>query len=324
MQLRELSKPITAKVLNESLAKKFGYKLNLEQFNDVQLEDVRNKLRTEMSQFEVNESFDNLHSNPKYQRTRALLDVINQEIMEREESKCDTCHKDPCVCEEESVEKKPMKKKINKVEEGYVNKTFRTRASSYSVPSSWINDALRRVELGETDRAELKAELTTRYDLKESVASWILLEGEEDKAENIMASKDMVERVTGWLEDVAEMKTEQLLELIDSIRETQGSEVAQQYNDAVKPALEAIYSAIETSRQGLQKGLALISGGEVDTMGAPAPAMGSEEPPMGAEEPGSDLGEPAPAEGTAGREKRESVDYSRRLGMLLASQSKKK
>ena len=43
MQLRELSKPITAKRLNESLAQKFGYKLNLEQFSDVQLEDARNK-----------------------------------------------------------------------------------------------------------------------------------------------------------------------------------------------------------------------------------------------------------------------------------------
>ena len=72
MQIRDLSQPMTSKVLNESMAKAFGYKLNLEQFSDVQLEDVRNKLRTEMSQFEVNESFDALHENPKYQKTRAL------------------------------------------------------------------------------------------------------------------------------------------------------------------------------------------------------------------------------------------------------------
>ena len=34
MQIRELSKPVTAKRLNESLAKQFGYKLNLEQFTN--------------------------------------------------------------------------------------------------------------------------------------------------------------------------------------------------------------------------------------------------------------------------------------------------
>ena len=56
MQVKDFSKPITSKALNESLAKKFGYKINLEQFSDIQLEDVRNKLRTEISQFECNES----------------------------------------------------------------------------------------------------------------------------------------------------------------------------------------------------------------------------------------------------------------------------
>jgi len=46
-------------------------------------------------------------------------------------------------------------------------------------------------------------------------------------------------------------------------------------------------------------------------------------PAMGAGEEGAEMG--GAPEGTVGREKRESVDYSRRLGMILASnQSKKK
>jgi len=152
------------------------------------------------------------------------------------------------------------------------------------------------------------------------------LEGEEDKAEVIMATKDMVDRVTGWLEDVAAMKAEQLLELTDSIREAMGSDVAQQYTDAVKPALEAIYSALETSRQGISGALALVSGGEAPKMGASAPAMGAPEEAM-ASEPAPEAGMPgeeamgAPVD--AGRMKRESIDYSRKLGIML-SQSKKK
>jgi hypothetical protein len=322
MQIRELSKPVTSKRLNENLASQFGYKLKLEHFSDVQLEDVRNKLRTEMSQFEVNESFDNLHSNPKYQKTRALLDVINKEIMEREEGKCEECHKDPCECDEvdESVqsEKAELRKKVQA-------ESIRQKAQQYKVPASWINNAINRISLGESDEAELSAELTLRYDLAESTANYIvyLAEGEEDKAKVIMATKDMVDRITGWLEDTAAMKAEQLLELQDSIRETLGSDVAQQYGDAVKPALEAIYTALETSRQGLQGALALVSGGEAPTMGAPAPdAMGAPagmpgEEAMGAPE---EMTPPAPEED---RMKRESVDYSRKLGMLLA-QSKKK
>ena len=326
MQIREFSKPVTSKQLNENVAKQFGYKLKLEQFSDVQLEDVRNKLRTEMSQFELSENFDSLPQNGKYQKTRALLDVINQEIMERE-SKPDFADLDDDGDEEEPMKKaaKEMNKE-EKTDESYVNQTFRKRAMAHSVPTSWINNALSRVELGESDRSELKAELKIRYDLTEAKASWILLEGEEDKAEIIMATKDMVDRITGWLEDVAAMKAEQLLELTDSIREALGSDVAQQYTDAVKPALEAIYTALETSRQGLSGALAVVSGGEAPMMGG-APTGGAmpgasapEAAPMGAPEPGAELG--APAGGEAGREKRESVEYSRHLSILLNSKKK--
>jgi hypothetical protein len=329
MQLRELSKPITASTLNESLAKQFGFKINLEQFSDVQLEDARNKLRTKISQFEVNEGYDTLHGSQDYQKSRLFLDTINQEIMERDEGKCSECHKNPCVCEEEehehnkAQEKKELRKKVQA-------ESIKQRARQYSVPTSWINSAIRRIELEESDDEELAAELTTRFDLSENVANHIvyIAEGEEDKAKVIMATKDMVDRVTGWLEDTAAMKAEQLLELADSIRETLGSDVAQQYTDQVKPALEAVYTALETSRQGLQGALALVSGGEAPSMGAPAGAMGApEEAGMPGEAPGGALpGEETPTgapEGAIGREKRESIDYSRKLGMMLA-QSKKK
>jgi hypothetical protein len=330
MHIRELSKPVTAKHLNESLAKQFGYKLNLEQFTNVQLEDARNKLRTKLSQLELGESYGNINENPAYHKARVMLDCINTEIMEREEGKCDDCHKDPCECVEESFDEKAeqkaeMRKKLKADK-------LKEKAMEHSVPESWINNAIKRIELDESDEEEFVAELTTRYDLSENTANYIayLAEGEEDKAEVIMATKDMVDRVTGWLEDVAAMKAEQLLELTDSIREALGSDVAQQYTDAVKPALEAIYSTIETSRQGLQGALAMVSGGEAPTMGAPAGApMGAPGEEMGAPAPGGalpgeeDTGMAPPAAGAVGREKRESIDYSRKLGILLASSKKK-
>ena len=330
MQIRELSKPITAEMLNESLAKKFGYKLNLEQFSDVQLEDARNKLRTKLSQFEVSESFDSVNESPDYQKTRIMLDCINQEIMERDDGKCSDCHKDPCVCEEE--EEAPVAKKIKKESKDIYLNAIRQKARAASVPQSWIESAINRINLGETDQEELASELTTRYDLSESTAEYIvyLAEGEEDKASIIMSTKDMVDKITGWLEDTAQLKAEHLLELMDSIRENLGSDVAAKYEQSVKPALESIYTALETSRQGLQGALAIVSGGEAPMMGAGMP--GSEELPpvpdqgeIGMEEPADAVPElPAPeGEETAGREKRESIDYSRRLGILLAASKKK-
>lgn len=321
MHIREFSKPVTSKQLNESLAKTFGYKINLEQFTDVQLEDARNKLRTKISQFELSESFDSMLESPEYQKTRMFLDTINQELLERVKADEDDMDSEDDNKDDKEDEDEDMK---DKTDESYVTQTVRSRAQKLSVPESWINSTLAKIRVGEDDREELKAELQTRYDLNESQASWLLLEGEEDKAEIIMATKDMVDRITGWLEDVAAMKAEQLLELMDSIREQQGSDVAQQYQDAVKPALEAIYTALETSRTGLSSGLAVVSGGEAPTMGGGAPTMGGGAPMGGATPPvgGEEMGLEEPVGGEAGREQRESVNYSRRLGMLLNSKKK--
>jgi hypothetical protein len=330
MQINDLNQPMTSLRLNESLSKNFGYKLKLENFSDAQLEDARNKLRTKVSQYEMNESYNTVVENTDYQKTRMFLDVVNQEIFER------------ANCEEVDVETTPKKKKQKN--EGYAQRTLRQRAQKLSVPESWINSAIRRITLGESNRRELTAELKVRYDLNESQASWILLENEETKAEVIMATRDIVDRITGWLEDIAAMRSEQFLELLDEIKQIAGSEVSQRYSDAVRPALENIYNALEQSRQGLTTGLAIISGDEPETLGAPTPG-GPEKPntsispsappaPGGAPMPAPG-GAPMPAPGgapmpepegepvpDAGRLKRESVEYSRKLGMMLSSKKK--
>lgn len=313
MQIQDLSQPVTSQKLNESVAKKFGYKLKLEQFSDVQLEDVRNKLRTELSQMELSESYDGILESQQYQRTRALLDVINQEIFEREAA----------AAEGILETSKPISDKA-------LYAAIQHRAERMSVPESWIKNAIKRMKLGESDREELSAELALRYDLNESQASWVLLEGEEQKAENILSTKDMVAKITNWIEDTAAMKADQLLELLDSIRAEQGSAVAQQYSEVVKGALESLYNALVSSREGLSQGLAIVSGENTETMGAAGPEampgtgadMGASLPtpePIGAEEAPELGAEPA---GEAGRMKRESVEYNRKLTSMLSSKKK--
>ena len=100
MNIREINKPVTAKSLNESLAKKFGKRIALEQFTLEQLQDVRNKIRTTLSQVETNESFNTVQSE-SYQKNKLFLDVLNAEISERAnvvEAECTDCKCSPCEC----------------------------------------------------------------------------------------------------------------------------------------------------------------------------------------------------------------------------------
>jgi hypothetical protein len=192
MQIREFGKPVTAKTLNESLAAKFGQKIDLNRFTLEQLQDARNKIRTRLSQVETNESFDSVQSET-YQKSKLMLDVLNAAISERGDIE---------------------------------------------------DDAM--------------------------IENRRLREGEEDKAELVMAAKDMVDRITGWMEDTAEMQTESMLELADAIRDELGAEASEAFTGTIKPALDSLYSALESARESLTQGVGQLTGESepMDTMGA--------------------------------------------------------
>ena len=82
MNIREPKDPITAAQLNESLAQKYGTKINIHKFTLEQLEDARNKLRTQLRDIETNESFDAVPV--KHNSKSKLLDVLTTAISEAE------------------------------------------------------------------------------------------------------------------------------------------------------------------------------------------------------------------------------------------------
>lgn len=312
MQITDFSKPVSSKRLNESLAQKFGYRLDLNKFTMEQLEDARNKLRTAQHQFETNESYDAVHTDHKYHKNKMFLDVINQEIAERE------MNDDQDVEKDEKPKAKKKAKNLKEYNEAMIALNHFSR--QFSIPSSWTKEARSRLMI-EEDADDIKSELIVRYDLDEGTANamiqtLLITEGEEEKAELIMASKDMVDRITGWLEDVAAMKSEAMLDLLDSIRDEMGSDISGSFEQAVRPALDEIYTALETNRQSLAKAVSILTGSEPPaTMGAAPGAEGEALPP-----PEGEAEAEIPAE-AAGREMRESVQYSRKLAQML---SKKK
>ena len=79
-----------AKKLNEGLARTFGKKINLENFNVQQLEDARNKLRTQLSQVRTESGFNENLENDAYHEAKFMLDAIIAEIAERQEIVADT------------------------------------------------------------------------------------------------------------------------------------------------------------------------------------------------------------------------------------------
>ncbi len=90
-------------------------------------------------------------------------------------------------------------------------------------------------------------------------------EGVEEQSELILAAKDMMDKVTGYLEDLATMKTESMLELADRIRDEMGAEKSDAFLSKVKPAIEQAEATLGQTRQELDNGVRVLTGEEVAT-----------------------------------------------------------
>ena len=372
-----MNKPATSKQLNETMAKKFGTKIDVESFTLEQLQDARNKIRSKVFDIETNESFGGLPNNKTYSKNKLFLDVLNAAISERDDIQeadkkpdadgdgvPDWADKKPGKDDNaEDKDKKPKKglsakqkklpaglqkaiakKNESVVKEGAMKAVCKDCGDTFGTPTTDCkndcNDPTQDCWVKESDYMKESKHIDEGKDIINNYYASLLKEGEEDKAELVMASKDMVDRLTGWMEDTAEMQTESMLELADAIRDEMGAQQSEAFTNAVKPALEQLYASMETTRVALTTGVGMLTGeGE-----APAMDMGDEEPAMDAmDEPdmeptddmdmetdGFDAAAPAAGgEDEAGRAKRESrmqkkkmIETSRRLGSILSKPSK--
>ncbi len=138
-------------------------------------------------------------------------------------------------------------------------------------------------------------------------------EGIENQSELILAAKDMMDKVTGYLEELAKMKTESMLELADRIRDEMGAEKADAFAQKVKPALDSAEQTLTNTRTELDQAVRILTGEETvsDPMGAldePLDTTGDDLDSLDAPDSDEFAATDANAGGTEpeGRQKRES------------------
>jgi len=168
--------------------------------------------------------------------------------------------------------------------------------------------AQKKLEKGQAltpDERKTVAKVLPKEDVKEGI---------EEQSELILAAKDMMDKVTGYLEDLASMKTEGMLELADRIRDEMGADKADAFIQKIQPALEQAESTLTQTRQDLDQGVRILTGEETatDTIGADTDTMNTDSDLDSLENPEADEfgATDAEAGGTEpeGRETRESKE----------------
>jgi hypothetical protein len=96
----------------------------------------------------------------------------------------------------------------------------------------------------------------------------VIAEGEVEVAEHIMASKNMVDKIQGMLEDLGEMVNEDLPPLTDSIRDNMDSATAETFSGMMSAVLSQTLEAMRVAREGADTASRVLTGEtpQVDNM----------------------------------------------------------
>ena len=236
MKSLDLTKPITTESLLKEFESRFNMTMDLAPFNEEELQDYANHVRTKIHEITQNTHFGQELTNDGYQKNQMMLDIINQAISERKLGEYGGMNTDPKTGQ--------MVQKIQK--------------------ASGLDDKEKKEIIGgivTKEMSKMPKGTGTMQGVKEGV---------EEQSELILAAKDMMDKVTSFLEDLASMKTEGMLELADRIRDEMGAEKSDAFLQKIQPAIEQAEATLTTTRQELDNGVRILTGEEVasDPMGA--------------------------------------------------------
>ena len=85
-------------------------------------------------------------------------------------------------------------------------------------------------------------------------------ESEMSKAEVALAAKDMVDKVDAMLQDVSQMKGEDLLPLTDKVRDEIGQEASDSLKTSVEGSLGELETALQSARTALDNAARTVAG----------------------------------------------------------------
>ena len=266
MKSLDLTKPVTTESLLKEFESRFNMTMDLTQLDEVELQDYANHVRTKIHEITQNTHFGQELKDDNYQKNQMMLDIINQAISERKLAEYGG-DANPILDKASAPIKDKLKKgqalspderqAASKLMAGKTNEVAPLAAMGIAAATAAGSTAVNRIadKLGAS---------------KDHKGKMIKKEGVEEQSELILAAKDMMDKVTGYLEDLASMKTEGMLELADRIRDEMGADKADAFMQKIQPAIEQAEATLTTTRQELDNGVRILTGEEVasEPMGA--------------------------------------------------------
>ena len=243
--------------INKYLEETFGFSIKQEDVTEKAIRNILHKVRDKQSEI-VNESnVNDFHKHPDYAKTIMVAEALA--IMLKEVSP--TQRKIKAKVKESKMAKKVVEHKG----------TTPHKHPHPKVEAKQEDTKKEKVE----EVKKVKEDVNPRSVTLESLRT--LMEQDLDQAELVLAAKDMVDRIQKMAEDLASMQVEDLMPLVDAMRESFGTEQANAFSASADATLAAALETIKATREQMDQSVMVLTG-----EGAPVnDMMGGEMPPAG-------------------------------------------
>jgi len=278
------------KRINRYLQENFGYTINMESIDSDRVNSTLNKVLARQAQLANETNVKDYHKIPEYNKTVMVaeaLKILLKEIAPKRQAK----EKNTNV--QESKMTKQVKEGIRRAGKVNPNAGAPTPMTDKETTDQFGPPQLRK-PIGKKsqvptsgDKQRLLKGLPPRHESINPRSVTLenlrtLLEQDLDQAELVLAAKDMVDRIQKMAENLAEMQVEELMPLVDAMKEHFGPDQANMFNSSVEATLQQALDTIKATREGVDNAVLALTGEapvQSDMGSMPGPGMGIDAEP---------------------------------------------
>ena len=245
------------KRINRYLQENFGYTINMESIDSERVNSTLKKVLARQAQLANETNVKDYHKIPEYNKTVMVaeaLKILLKEIAPKRQPK------------KTKVQESKMTQQVKEHKTATPHKHPHTKMEAKAVKKEKIE--------------EVKKDVNPRSVTLENLRT--LLEQDLDQAELVLAAKDMVDRIQKMAENLAEMQVEELMPLVDAMKEHFGPDIAQVFNSSVEATLQQALDTIKATREGVDNAVLALTGEapvQSDMGSMPGPGMGIDAEP---------------------------------------------
>ncbi len=239
MNLTDLTNNYNSSEISNLIRKYFRSKIDFDNLNLKESKQLAKKTNQLIVEFKKTGNIHNSHKQSSYSKLVMLNEGAKKRVSE-----------------------------LSKLQESQMKKHLISKILKESVRGNILEKQIKKLPVSEGFKKVLRNKNLARSFMMKVVESRktpkrVIKEGEIEQAQTTMAAQDIADRIQDMIGKFADIKYKELPALHDNIRDAQGVEAAQEFNETIVSSLDELTAALEEAKKNVDNAVYLLTGEEM-------------------------------------------------------------